>query len=120
MCSRACHCYAAGRILPSCSCPHGHLVRKKHCRVLKCAVTTATFCLLQKTQRAARKHQEKASRSTPDSVWGEIKDTNLVGSSWSPGKHLCWAKAQELETCSRRKTTHTLTHIHFRHKALEV
>lgn len=111
MCSRACHCYAAGRILPSCPCPDGHLVRKKHFGVLKCAVTTATSACCKRPQRVARRHQKKASRSTPDSVWREIRDTNLVGSSWSLGKHLCWVKGTRAGNLQQKKN-HTYTHTH--------
>lgn len=69
------------------------------------------ICLLQKTQRVARRHQKKASRSTPDSVWREIRDTNLVGSSWSLGKHLCWGKGTRAGNLQQKKN-HTHTHTH--------
>lgn len=114
MCSRVCHCYAAGRILPSCLCPDGHLVRKKHFVILWCWNLPSLLPHLpvvkdpESSQDSARKSWQKHSWFHLGGNQGHNPTTNLVAlAAWE--NTFAGAKGQELETCSRRKTTHTHT-----------
>lgn len=120
MCSGACHRYAAGRILPSCPHPAGHLGRKKCFIVLKFAVDDyCHICLRQKTRSVARRQQEKASRKLlkhPRFSYGGKQRHNPTpnpgGQLPGSGKHLCWGKGTtgNLHACSVKEEKKHPTH----------